>query len=329
MDDLESEFGSELASKADTAGIPRSLRWDPRDDSELYLETNTLKPSQWGMVGSNMFKAQTKPYLKLSAGTYNIAIDGHDGKPIFIKKDGKSDDLINFKDSLADKVFKEINSFWKKEKAFKDMGFLHRRGMLFYGPQGTGKTSIVRQIINDIVKNDGIVFFCDNPEAFEKGLTVFREVEEDRPLVCVFEDIDSIIKKYGDEKLLAILDGNNLINRVLNIASTNYPELLDKRIVSRPRRFDRVYKITAPSKAIRTEYLKKKLPKGFSVSEWVKKTTDLSFAGLTETIISVVCLGNNLDKTIEILRNLEKGKPSSEEENETIGFNDEQGSDDE
>jgi SpoVK/Ycf46/Vps4 family AAA+-type ATPase len=130
-------------------------------------------------------------------------------------------------------------------------------------------------------------------------------------MVCIFEDIDAIIKRYGEDLLLSVLDGSNMVDRVLNIGTTNYPEHLDKRIVSRPRRFDRVIKISAPNKKIRKEFLAKKLPKGEDVEKWVRMTEGLSFAGMTEAIISVTCLGNKFEDTIKILTDLENGHPSS------------------
>ncbi len=116
-----------------------------------------------------------------------------------------------------------------------------------------------------------------------------------------------------------------MIDGVLNIATTNYPERLDKRLVSRPRRFDRVLKVDVPSDAVRKEFLKFKLPKGSDIKEWVKKTKDMSLAAVTEAIISVTCLGNDLDDTIAILKSLEKDSPSSEDfgSKATLGFKEE------
>jgi SpoVK/Ycf46/Vps4 family AAA+-type ATPase len=167
-----------------------------------------------------------------------------------------------------------------------------------------------------------MVLICDNPKYFAEGLAVARQVEPNRPIVCIFEDIDAIIKRYGEDQLLAILDGTDKIDKVLNIATTNYPEILDKRIISRPRRFDRVYKIPNPNAKLRAAFLKVKLPKGSNVKKWTKDTDGLSFAAMTELIVSVFCLGNEVDATIAILKDMEKGHPNSEDfgTKEGIGF---------
>lgn len=274
-------------------------------------EEKVIKPSQWGAIGARLFKAFSVTHIQLPPGCYSITLDRTDEKSIFVGKYIKNDKIVRFKDDLTDKLLKEIDSFWSKGDIFLKNGFLHRRGYMLYGSQGVGKSVCVLQVMKDVIDRGGIVFVCDNPKFFTEGLKTFRQVEADRPLVCVFEDIDAIIKKYGDTELLSLLDGDNQINKVINIATTNYPELLDKRIVNRPRRFDRIYKIVAPSEKIRTEFLKEKLPKSEKLKEWVKKTKDLSFAALAEILISVLCLENNLDDTVKILKDLEKGNPTS------------------
>ena len=279
------------------------------------LEDSAIKPAQWIAISSRTFKSVPVSHRQLAPGAYSITIDNNDDKPVFMKKDVRADDILHFKDSLSEKIAKEIDAFWKRGALFKKFGVLQRRGYLLYGPQGTGKSSIVQEIIEDVVKRNGIVLVCDNPKFFSKGIATFRQVEPTRPVVCVFEDIDAIIKRYGEDHLLSILDGADKIDSVLNIATTNYPEILDKRIISRPRRFDRVIKILAPSAKIRKEFLTMKLPKEETgkIGQWVRDTEGLSFAALTELVISVFCLGNAKDETLKILRDMENGHPNSDD----------------
>lgn len=288
------------------------------------LEERVIKPNQWAAVGSKTFKAVSVTHTKLPAGCYSITMDRNDGSIIFTGKSIKSDDILSFHDGLTETFLKEVSEFWSKQKTFKEHGFLHRRGYLLYGSQGTGKSSIVWQVSQDVIKRGGVVFVCQNPEFFSKGLTTFRQVEPDRPIVCIFEDLDAIIHKYGETEILQLLDGDNQVDRVINIATTNYPELLDKRIVSRPRRFDRLLKILNPSDKIRIEFLKKKLPKSAKQKDWIEKTKGLSFAALTESLISVLCLGNDLSETVEILKDIESKEPKSSDFGRgKVGFNNE------
>lgn len=285
--------------------------WDKEDLEKL--QEKAIRPAQWGVVASGIYKAFSASHKKLPNGAYAVSYDKSNGEPLFLSKEVKTDDIIKFKKSLSGSLMKEIDSFWGGGKTFKDLGFLHRRGYLLYGPQGTGKSSVVNEVTSDVVDRGGIVLHCENPRFFNQALAVFRKTEPERNLVCVFEDIDAIIKRYGEEDILSILDGSNMVDRVLNIATTNYPEILDKRIVSRPRRFDRVIKVPEPNSEIRKQYLKNKLPKKADLKNWVEATDGLSFAGITEAVISVECLGLKMDKAIEIIQKIEKGHPNSDE----------------
>lgn len=284
--------------------------WDKGDIDELTEEDKALRPTQWGVVATDTYKALSVTRKRLSPGAYTITKDNQDGQPVFFKKDVKYDETL-LSEGLSTEIIGEIQDFWSKGEIFKKYGFLHSRGYLLYGGQGVGKSSIVQQIMSDIIDRGGVVFICGNPTFFMLGLKVFRQTEPDRPVVCVFEDIDAIIKKYGEDDLLSILDGANQVDKVLNIATTNYPESLDRRIISRPRRFDRVHKIEAPADGVRRTYLKSKLPKSEKIEKWVKGTKGMSFAGMAEAVISVLCLGNKFEDTIQVLKDLENGHPSS------------------
>ena len=273
----------------------------------------------WSEISPNVYELAQETVGKLAPGVYSITINNQSGHALFLKQNLITDDIINSGDDIADTVSKEINTFWDKTDIFKKYHVLQRRGYMFYGRQGTGKTSIINRICIEAIRRGGIILQCGNPKFLSLALSEFRIAEKDRPVVCVFEDIDAIVSKYGEDDLLAVLDGANQINRVLNIASTNYPERLDKRIVSRPRRFDRVIKIEAPGKEMREAYFNSKLPKG-EVKKWLELTEGLSFAALAEAIVSVKCLGNTLEKTVEILKTIESRQVSSDDSGEDFGF---------
>lgn len=232
----------------------------------------------------------------LPSAFYTIA-QNQDGSYSYYRQTVKTDELISFKNSMAAEILAEIENFWNNADKFKQYGFLQRRGYMFYGPPGSGKTAITEQIVSATIRNGGVAFMCRNdPEDFAAGLSWFRRYEPDRPIVCLFEDIDSIIDRYGESDLLSCLDGENQVDHVLNIATTNYPEELDKRIINRPRRFDRIVKIGFPDAKIREQYFINKLKIGPNeVKKWVSVTKNFSFAAMTDLVINVKCFGYTLD----------------------------------
>lgn len=228
----------------------------------------------------------------LPSGFYTTR-QNDDGSYSYYRQTVKTDELISFRNSPVAEILDEIKKFWNNSDKFKQYGFLQRRGYMFYGPPGSGKTAIAEQIVYSTVANGGVAFMCRNdPEDFSGGLAWFRKFEPERQIVCLFEDIDSIINNYGDSQLLSCLDGENQVDHVLNIATTNYPESLDKRIINRPRRFDRIIKIGFPDAEIREQYFITKLNiSPTEVKEWVTVTENFSFAAMTDLVINVKCFG--------------------------------------
>lgn len=126
-------------------------------DERLWV---SLKPGVYG-TGRVTFPV-------LPPGMYGIGLDD-DLQLAFEARDPKVDDLLRFPDSLAKTILEEIDAFWRLGETFARHGFLHRRGYLLYGPHGSGKSSVVQQIIADILEREGIVFLCGEPEQLARA----------------------------------------------------------------------------------------------------------------------------------------------------------------
>jgi hypothetical protein len=277
---------------------------------ELPVDSNL----QWTMTKDGSFVPCGQTLQRLPAGAYTVYCDNC-GESHFKPHTLNTDELIEFPESTSAEVLAEIERFWSKGKRFAELGFAHRRGYLFYGKQGCGKSSLIHQIVARIVRAGHLAFFCSYPAWFQATLSRLREVEPERPVVCIFEDIDAIIRQCGDSQLLQLLDGNAQINKVVNLASTNYPERLDRRIIARPRRFDRLIKIGPPEARLREAYFARKLPEltPSQLDHWVELSNGLPFAALAELVISVECLGHDLGSAAATLHELDRHTPSSEE----------------
>jgi hypothetical protein len=264
------------------------------------------RPGQYQICGRTLHQ--------LPPGAYTCLVDNC-WNPIYQVRDLQVDELIDFPDSLPSRILHEVDHFWGLGERFARLGFLHRRGYLFYGKQGSGKSALIHQIIARILAQGHVAFFCQHPSYFVRCLECFRAVEAERPIVCVFEDIDAIIENYGDGDLLQWLDGNHQVNKAVNLASTNYPEKLDRRIIARPRRFDRVLRIESPDDRLRAAYFERKLPEQSPEERlrWVRLTEGLPCAALAELIISVYCLGHEVEETVARLKSLDENTPSSKE----------------
>lgn len=293
-------------------------------DSLSKKEDKEIAPSNyscWGMSGSNELCPAFPHYDKLKSGFYKISF--YDGYPRFIYVDINTDELIRLNDFIVNDIVNEVNQFWKSREEYQKYKLLHKRGYLLYGIAGGGKTCAIEMLKEDMIKRDGLILSCDtHPINIDCALRALREIEPLRPVMCVFEDLDTLITTFGEDKILSLLDGESQVEGVINIATTNYPENLPPRIKNRPRRFDRVLNVGIPNETDRKEFLIKKLNlKDLELAQWVEKTEGLTFASLTSLIVEVRIFNKNLDEAIIAMKSLLKLKVTSDKwDNTSLGF---------
>jgi SpoVK/Ycf46/Vps4 family AAA+-type ATPase len=284
---------------------------DP-DMMESLEEARNAK--MWAVNGDAYFPCE-KTDPQLPPGQFIIGYNEHKGY-FFQKKAINLDDLINLPDSRSEQVLNSIQHFWKKEAAFRKHGFLWKRGMLLWGPPGSGKTSTLQQVSKLIVDRGGFsVYVNGDPEFVAHGLAIMRKIEPTRAIVVMIEDIDAIISRHGEAPLLALLDGELQIDNVVFIATTNYPEELDLRFVNRPSRFDEVIHIGMPNDKARAVYLTKKNPRldkdHTELQKWVEATKGWSVAHMRELIVAVECLNSDFAAVVDRLNKMNQNKPNS------------------
>jgi SpoVK/Ycf46/Vps4 family AAA+-type ATPase len=113
------------------------------------------------------------------------------------------------------------------------------------------------------------------------------------------------------------LDGINQIEKVVFLATTNYPEKLGPRIINRPSRFDKRFKIGYPNEESRRIYLEHLIGKdnidslNIDLQKWVVDTHEFSLAHLKELFTAVVILGDNYEDSLECLNLMKEEAPDS------------------
>jgi hypothetical protein len=282
-----------------------------------------IKKQKW-MVNNNFYLPISDSCDKLESGYYSVHQDAR-GNVGFLKQVLKSDELFLFSNNIMTDIIAEIEKFWSKEEIYQQNKILHRRGILLHGGPGNGKSCVIFQAMKYIMTRGGIALNGNcKPAHLIEALKELRKIESDRKIICILEDIDKIVREYGEDKLLALLDGEDKTNSILFLATTNEPESLSKALTARPKRFDRLYFIDHPNDDIRRQYIKHKI-KDISddqLDRYVKKTKGYSFASLAELLVSIICLDYTLDDALETLNGIQENKLSSNKYfNSKMGFN--------
>ena len=268
----------------------------------------------WSEVEAGVYAHFYSSGAKLPTGTYRCV--ARHGQGVCLQKiDSKSDEVMLLPDPIAASLIQDAQRFWAAGGSFRKLGFLHKRGFLLMGPAGCGKTSIINQVAEYVLRElDGLVLLVTEPSQAETVLSNLRRVEPERPVLAVIEDIDSMLSDGREERLLSLLDGKTQIDHVLFVATTNYPERLDQRVRARPSRFDRVEVIEAPSAEVRRAYLTERLPdlSADEVDNWIALSDGFSIAHLKELVLAVRCLGVDLNKAAERIKAGLTARQSSE-----------------
>jgi hypothetical protein len=168
------------------------------------------------------------------------------------------DDLI-LPPGIAKEIRGNVESFFAGRKWYQELGIPYRRGFLFTGPPGNGKTMTVKALANTTQAK----FITVLTAATVRDSDIYRAfyvAEKHSPAVVLFEDLDKLVQSdtVSLSLFLNLLDGLKVLDGVLIIATSNDPSKLDPALLHRPSRFDRVWNFPLPNYEQRYALLVKK-----------------------------------------------------------------------
>lgn len=174
---------------------------------------------------------------------------------------------------------------------FTRLGIEPPKGVLLYGPPGSGKTLLAKAVANE----SGARFTAINgPEVMSKWYgqseenlrKIFEDAEKNAPAIIFFDEIDAIAPKREEvsgeverrvvSQILTLMDGLKSRGKVIVIAATNRQNAIDPAL-RRPGRFDREIEIGVPDVKGRKEIMQihtRNMPLADDVSiDWLSEVT--------------------------------------------------------
>ncbi|MGM0439247.1 MAG: ATP-dependent zinc metalloprotease FtsH [Patescibacteria group bacterium] len=319
-------------------------RWGAEEEEIKNLTVNYQEEADWGWLTTLLIVALPIVFiliffqliLKQAKGGASSALDFSKAKARLFGEGGMPKKDVDFEDVAgleeAKEELKEIVQFLKDPKRFDKVGAKIPKGVLLTGPPGTGKTLLARAVSGEA---DVPFFEVSGSEFIELFVGVgsgrvrdlFKKAKAKQPCIVYIDELDAIGRKRGagvgggnDEReqtlnqILVELDGFAQDTKVVVLASTNRPDVLDPALL-RPGRFDRKVILDSPDLKARKKILEihtreKPLADNVKLQEVAERTPGFSGADLENLANEAAILTARKEKEeitqTELLESIEK-----------------------
>ena len=154
---------------------------------------------------------------------------------------------------------RNVLGFVENRPALRHLGQSTRKGILLYGPSGTGKTHTIRYLATNLPGHTTLIVTAEQVALLGAYMNLARLLQ---PAMVVIEDVDLIARDRDEmgpceesllNKLLNEMDGLKEDAEILFVLTTNRPEQLESALAGRPGRIDQAIEVPLPDDVGRTK----------------------------------------------------------------------------
>jgi cell division protease FtsH len=186
-----------------------------------------------------------------------------------------------------------VTEFISRRDQLHALGMSIKKGLLFHGPPGTGKTHTIHYLANQLPGHTTLLITAEQVSLLDEYMQLARFLQ---PAMIVLEDVDLIARSRTSmqspceesllNKLLNEMDGLREDAALLFVLTTNRPEELEAALAARPGRVDQAIEFPLPDDGGRQKlillYAGKLEIDAETISVLVRKTKNASAAFIKE-----------------------------------------------
>lgn len=233
----------------------------------------------------NVYRGRTLSLERSQSWHEGFSLRFHEPRPIPPEQIVLPEDILGV-------VERNVLGMIRHGQTLRAAGRRLRRGLLFHGPPGTGKTMVVRHLASACKDHTIILLAGARQGLIREACDVARLLS---PSLVVLEDVDLIAEDRDHNRCASVLhellnemDGLLSGDEVIFLLTTNRPEILEPALAARPGRIDQAVAFPLPDDACRRR-LFSVYGQGLDLSaldleRWVAQTRGVSPAFIEELL---------------------------------------------